>query len=53
MLDLSFPEGKSADQPKTLDGAVQQLAERFRQAGLSSPRLDASILTAEACGLLA
>ncbi|MFY9640734.1 MAG: peptide chain release factor N(5)-glutamine methyltransferase [Rhodomicrobium sp.] len=51
MLDLSFPEGKSADQPKTLDGAVQQLAERFRQAGLSSPRLDASILTAEACGL--
>ncbi len=51
MPELSFQEAKSAEQPQTLGGAVQRLAERFRQAGLGSPRLDASILTAEACGL--
>ncbi len=51
MLELPLPEAKSAKQPQTIGGAMQQLAESFRQAGLASPRLDARLLTAEACGL--
>ncbi len=51
MLELNFPEAQNAKQPQTLGGAVRQLAERFRRAGLGSPGLDARILTAEACGL--
>ncbi len=41
----------AGERPPTLGGEVRRLGELFRQAGHSSPQLDARILAAEACGL--
>ncbi len=39
-----------AEPPATLGSAVRKLGRLFEEAGVASPRLDARILVAEACG---
>jgi release factor glutamine methyltransferase len=50
MLEQASTLGTGAETPLTLGGAVRKLGRHFEDAGLASPRLDARILVAEACG---
>ncbi len=50
MLEQVSVLGTKAETPLTLGGAVRKLGRLFEDAGLASPRLDARLLVAEACG---
>ncbi len=50
MLEQASALGTGAETPLTLGGAVRKLGRLFEDAGLASPRLDARILVADACG---
>ena len=43
-------QGAGAEPPPTLGNAVRKLGRLFEDAGIASPKLDARILVAEACG---
>jgi methylase of polypeptide subunit release factors len=50
MLEPAPAHGTGAEPPPTLGSAVRKLGRLFEEAGIASPRLDARILVAEACG---
>jgi release factor glutamine methyltransferase len=50
MLEQASVLETGAETPLTLGGAVRKLGRLFEDAELASPRLDARILVAEACG---
>jgi methylase of polypeptide subunit release factors len=50
MLEQASVLETGAETPLTLGGAARKLGRLFEHAGLASPRLDARILVAEACG---
>ena len=50
MLEQASALRSEAGTPLTLGGAARTLGRLFEHAGLASPRLDARILVAEACG---